>query len=365
MKFFTSKTNFYRILGLIERISGKSSALPILSSVLIKAENGKVYITSTNLEVGLEMVVHAKTEKNGVVVVPTKTLLPLFSSISDETITLDGSESLLRIISQSSSTSVKCLPAEEFPILPRIKKENAFIVSSHTLVSAFRDTLGAVSTSYTRPELASVYMFSKGKTALTFVATDSFRLAEEKVDVKTEECSLLIPYKNAQELLRVLEDIDDDVEIIYNKNQVVFQTKEMYFVSRLTEGEFPNYHSIIPEAFGTQIVIEKNQLQNAVRAASVFSSRLSDVLVKVIAKEGVIEIRSHNTESGEHSSLCRGKVSGEDIESTFNYSYLLEALRSISREKIFMGFNGSSKPVLLRGEGDQNYLHLVMPMRGI
>ncbi|MEK7084924.1 MAG: DNA polymerase III subunit beta [Patescibacteria group bacterium] len=365
MKFSCNKINFQRAVNLAERISGKSQTLPVLSSLFIKAENNKVLISSTNLEVGFETSIPVKVEKEGVAVVPAKTLVPLLSSISDETIAIEGGENTIRITSPSSSTNVKCLPVEEFPIIPRIKKERSFTIPAHLLSLSIRNIISAASTSYTRPELASVHIVSEEKGGMTFVATDSFRLAEQKVDIGGLGASILLPYKNAQELLRIIEDIDDDIEVIYNKNQAVFTAKQLYFVSRLTEGDFPNYHSILPVSFTTQVVIDKNQLQAALRAASVFSTRLSDVFMKIIAKDGVIEIRSQNSESGEHNSLCRAQVSGEDIESTFNYNYLFDALKSIPHEKVFLGFSGTGKPVLLRGEGDSAYLHLVMPMRGV
>ena len=365
MKFFCNKINFQRVVNLAERISGKSQTLPILSSVLIKAEEGRVAVLSTNLEVGFEMSLPAKIEKNGMAVVPTKTLLPLLSSISDENVTMEGEGTALHITSLSSSTKVKCLPSEEFPILPRIKKERSFNIFSRLLASALKNTLSAASTSYTRPELASISILSPEKGVLTFAATDSFRLAEQKAATEAYDISILVPYKNAQELLRIIEDMDSDIEVVYSKNQIVFQTKEMYFISRLTEGEFPNYQGIIPKSFTTQAVINKDKFTSSLRAASIFSTRLSDVLIKVIAKDGLIEIRSQNSESGEHNSLCRAKISGEDVESTFNYNYLFDALKSIPNEDVFLGFNGAGKPLLMRGEGDSGYLHLVMPMRGV
>lgn len=365
MKFSCNKINLQRVVNLAERVSGKSQALPVLSSIFIKAEGSRVLVSSTNLEVGFEMSFPAKVEKDGVAVVPVKIIVPLLSSISDEIIMIEGGENTIRITSPSSSTNIKCLPVEEFPILPRIKKERFFSIPAHLLALSIRNIINAASTSYTRPELASIYMVSGENGGMTFAATDSFRLAEQKVDVGASGAAILIPYKNAQELLRIIEEMDEDIEVIYDKNQTAFTAKQLYFVSRLTEGEFPNYHGIIPASFATQVVINKNQLNAALRAASVFSTRLSDVFMKIIAKDGVIEIRSQNSESGEHNSLCRAKISGEDMESTFNYNYIFDALKSIPHEMVFLGFNGAGKPMLLRGEGDGAYLHLVMPMRGV
>ncbi|OGF77528.1 DNA polymerase III subunit beta [Candidatus Giovannonibacteria bacterium RIFCSPHIGHO2_12_FULL_43_15] len=270
----------------------------------------------------------------------------------------------LKIISKTSSINLKCLPVDEFPTIPKIKKENHFLISSDSLIEALKNTILATATNYTKPELASVYMFSQGKLPLTLIATDSFRLAEYKTDASYLSLSILLPQKTCQEIIKIFEDFNDDIEVVFNKNQVLFHGRNISFLSRLTEGKFPEYQTIIPKSFDTQVFTDKNQILNAVRAAGIFSSKLSEVVIAVDGDKSILSVKSSNAETGEYESNYPAKISGASVEANFNYHYLLEALQAISKQKVFLGFNGPQKAVLIRGADDTRYLHLVMPMRG-
>jgi len=365
MKLKCGKSDFQKLVSLAERTSSKNSSLPILSTILIKTSNNRLILISTNLEVGFEASLSAKIEKEGEVAFPARTLLLLLSSITDEEITLETQNNNLKLISQTSSTNLKCFPTEDFPVLPKIKKENFFTIPATMLVDSLRSTLSATATSSTKPELASVYLFSQSKIPLTFVATDSFRLAEHKTSLNIKPISLLLPFKSAQETIKIFEEINEDIEIIFNKNQISFQSKNISFISRLTEGNFPDYQSIIPKSFLTHVVMDKTHLINSIKAASVFSSRLSEVNLGVNPIKDTFEIKASHSDTGEHHSLCKAKISGDEVEATFNYNYLLSALHSIYNNKILLGFNGPTKAVLIKGFENSSYSHLVMPMRGV
>jgi len=306
----------------------------------------------------------AKIEKEGEALPPAKTLLSTTYSIPEEEIMLESSNNNLKITSKTSTSSIKCLPIDDFPTIPRVKKENYFSISQDVLVSALKNTVGATAVTYTKPELASVYMFSQGKSPLTLVATDSFRLAEQKTGITYPSLSLLLPQKSAQEVIRIFEDSPGEIEVVFNKNQILFQNRNISFLSRLTEGKFPEYQAIIPKSFETQVTIDKNQILSAVRAAGIFSSRLSEVMLGVDPGEGLLEVKSSSSETGEYRALHPAKISGQKAEANFNYHYLLEALQSVGGSKIFLGFNGPQKAVLIKSVGDELYFHLVMPMRG-
>lgn len=366
MKLNCNKNELYKLINLAERSTSKNPTLLTLSSILLRANKNRLSVISTNLEVGFEGSLSAKVEEDGEALSPAKTLLSILYSIQDEDVLLESSGTNLKIISKTSTTNLKCLPIDDFPSLPKIKKENFFAIDQGTLISALKNTIPATSSSYTKPELASVHIFSQGKLPLTFVATDSFRLAEQKTQINYPSLSLLLPQKSAQEIVRIFEDSQGgEVEVIFNKNQILFQSRNISFLSRLTEGNFPDYQSIIPKSFETQVNIDKNQLVSAVRAAGIFSSRLSEVTLQVDPNNGVIKIKSSSADTGEYSASHPAKISGEPVESNFNYHYLLEALQSIQSAKIFLGFNGSQKAVLVKGFDNIDYLHLVMPMRGV
>jgi DNA polymerase-3 subunit beta len=365
MKLVCDKNDLHKFIGLAERNTSKSPTLPILSAISLKAAKNRLFISSTNLEVGFEANIPAKIEKDGEVVPPAKTFLSVLSSIPEEEIIIESKNNNLKIISKTSEINLKCYPLDEFPVIPKIKKENSFIISKEVIIEALKKTIPAAASNYNRPELASIYIFTQSKTTLTFVATDSFRLAEQKTNISCPGLSVLLPQKSGQEVIRIFEELESsDIEMVFNKNQILFQNKNISFISRLTEGKFPDYQNILPKSFLTQVIIDKNYLVNSIRAASVFSSRLSEVVLKANQKEGTLEIKAANNDTGEYNSLCAAKILGEDIETNFNYHYLLDAIHTIPNQKIFLGFNGPQKAILLKGFEDNLYLHLIMPMRG-
>ncbi len=365
MKLNLNKNDFLKLVTLAERSSSKNPTLPILSTILLKVSKNTLGITSTNLEVGFEAHLSAKTDSFGEVAVPARPLLQLLTSISGEELTIESSNHNLVLTSKNSSTNLKCFPSDDFPVLPKIKKENFFRIPAETLVEALKNTLVAAAISPVKPELASIFVFSQNKTPLTFAATDSFRLAEYKTNIVAEPVSFLLPQKSAQEVIRIFEESEEEIEVSYNKNQILFTSQNSSFTSRLTEGNFPDYKNIIPGSFLTQVVIERAHILGAVKAASVFSSRLSDVILKVDNKENILEVSAKESDTGEHHSVAPAKITGEEIEISFNYRYLLDALAVSVEPKVFLGFNGPGKAVLIKGQGDNFYLELVMPMRTV
>lgn len=364
MKLTCNKNELYRLISLAERNTSKNPTLLTLSAILLRALKNKLSIISTNLEVGFEGNIPAKIEKDGEVTPPAKTILSTLSSIPDEDITLEGVNNNLKITSKTSTTNIKCFQSDEFPVIPKIKKENYFNINKDVLIDALKNTIPATSNTYTKPELASVYIFSQNKSPLTFVATDSFRLAEHKTEVNYPSLSMLLPQKSCQEVARIFEESNGEVEIIFNKNQIVFQDKNISFISRLTDGKFPDYQSIIPKSFQTQVIMDKNKILNTIRAAGIFSSRLAEVSLIINSPEGILEVTSSSPDTGEYQASHQIKASGPSLSASFNYHYLLEALGAVKSDKVFLGFNGPQKAVLIKGADDNYFLHLVMPLRG-
>ncbi|MBI2024390.1 DNA polymerase III subunit beta [Candidatus Giovannonibacteria bacterium] len=365
MKLNCNKNELYRLISLAERSTSKNPTLPTLSSVLLKTGKNQLSVISTNLEVGFEGNLSAKVEKEGEALPPIKTLISILYSIPDEEITLENQNNNLKITSKTSTSKIKCLSVEEFPVIPKIKKEKFFSIHQDDLTQALKNTIPAASLTHTKPELASIYIYSQGKFPITFVATDSFRLSEHKTSLNFPSLSILLPQKSAQEITRIFEDSAGDIDVIFNNNQIVFQNRNISFLSRLTEGSFPEYQTIIPKSFETQVVVEKNSILGSTRAAGVFSSKLSEITLSVKAEEGNLIVKSSSPDTGEYEAISTAKISGQDVEANFNYHYLLEALQLISGPKVFLGFNGAQKAVLVKGMDESGYIHLVMPMRGV
>jgi DNA polymerase-3 subunit beta len=341
-------------------------SLPILSSILLKADDQFLKISATNLDLGIELEVPVKVEKAGAVAVSGGLLGNFLAATPDEqSIKLEVINGNLCVASKSNTTIIKGFPTDDFPTIPRVEDGDIVSIPAALLVQGFRSVSYSAAISDIKPEIASVYVFGD-KDEVVFVSTDSFRLAEKRIRLPNaaDLPALLIPFKNAQEIVRIFETADDDVEIRYNKNQISFSSPGIYLTSRLVSGVFPNYRQIIPSTKKTEAVILKKDLSNALRLASVFSDKFNQVTVKIIAADNLFEIQSKNPETGENSTKVGATIEGEDVELSFNAKYVLDAFQSIPEESISLTFNGAGRPMVMRGVGNATFIYLVMPMNG-
>ena len=236
-------------VGYAERIANKKAALPVLSCLLFDAsEKNTLTIKATNLDLGIEITLPIKTIEAGVVAVPASTINSfLINSPGDERgVTLETSQSNLKVSTARNSGVIKTLPHDDFPSIPRVSSEDSFTIHAGDFVKGLKSVWYSSSVSSIKPELSSVYVYCDGE-FVVFVATDSFRLAEKKIKLKKSRDfgQILIPYKNIPDIIRVLESINDDVEVSLDKNQVSFSHKGVYLISRVIDGVFPDYKQII------------------------------------------------------------------------------------------------------------------------
>ncbi len=355
-------------LSLTEKISGKSSTLSILNGVLISSKNKELKLAVTNLEVGIEIKIPAKIEKEGENAIPSKLLYNFLSNIpSNENIELESSQNNLIISTENSSTTIKGYSIEDFPILPSIKgKEESFNLPVEDFLKGLIAVYYASSLTEMKPEIASIFVTSQKSKPLTFVATDSFRLARKKVPYNfTDFPSLLIPYRNAIEIMRVFENESGDINIIPNKNQLFLFSEKIKLVSRLTEGNFPDYEELIPKSFLTDITLDKNLFGNSIKTASIFSGKLNEIKIEVIPNKKTVKIQASHSDIGENITNIPAEIIGEKLKITFNHRYLIDGLRFIPSDKILLRFNGENKPLLMTGLKDSSFYYLVMPMKDL
>jgi DNA polymerase-3 subunit beta len=355
-------------LSLAEKISGKSATLPILNSVLISVKKKELKITATNLEVGLEIKIPAKIEKEGENAVPAKLLYNFLSNFpSEENITLESSQNNLLISTNNNSTVIKGYPIEDFPSLPSIKEKEVFFeLQVNDFILGLNSVYYASSLTEMKPEISSIFINSSKNTPLTFVATDSFRLARKSVLYNFSNFSpLLIPYRNTIEIMRVFENENGNIKIFPNKNQLFIFSERIKFVSRLTEGIFPDYEEIIPKTFLTEVIVDKMLFNNNLKTASIFSGKLNELKIEVIPDKKIMKLQTSHTDVGESTTNIPVEINGEKLKITFNHRYLIDGLRFVPSDKILLRFNGENKPLLVTGIKDNSFYYLVMPMKDI
>ncbi len=363
MKIECDKTKIESVIQKASRLAGKHLTLPVLACVYLEAlGDNRLIVKATNLDIGLEMELKIKTIEKGIVAVPASVLLGALTSLKENNLTLESKENNLKIHSGKNSMVIKCLPHDDFPSIPKLKNEKIIKINSHDLISGFRSVWYSASNSNIKPELSSVFVH-KNESGLVFVSTDSFRLAEKKINTKADDFpQTLIPYKNVSEIIKLFEDYNGDINIIFEKNQAAFMIEGMYLVSRLIDGSFPDYKQIIPKSFGTTVTVLKNDLINSIKTSNIFSDALNQVKLKVDVKNKSLNIESKNNDVGESQESIKAVTEGENIELNFNSKYLADCMQSIPSDSLVLNFGGAGKPLAIHGASDKSFLYIVMPM---
>lgn len=364
MKFSCATSDFTRAAGIAERFTGKNIALPVLSQVLIEADADSVSVTGTNLEHALVWRVPARVSQKGKVCVPAKTLSSLLQSFGDEEVRAEEDKGSLRLSTKEREGKVNGIAADEFPLVPAVKKIQSFSVNAEVFSRSIARVLPAVSSSEFKPELTGICLRVEGD-AITLAATDTFRLGEcvitEKSSGAKEQISCIVPERTAQELARILDGETGKVVMSFGENQTVIECGNGKVVSRLIEGNFPDYRAIIPARFATSAYVKKDDLIAAVRSASIFASKLQEVTMRF--SSAGLEIVAANPDVGDYRTVCPASVTGKDIAMSFNWRYVMDGIQQLEDEEIFFGCNQESSPALLRNKSHQACTYVVMPIR--
>jgi DNA polymerase-3 subunit beta len=367
MKVICNQTDLKQAGLLSEKTVGHNLTLPILNSVLITTHKNMLNFSSTNLEMSLEINIPADIKKEGKVALPAKLFSSFISSIpSSEKIQLEKINNTLVITTSNSSTTIKGYNVEDFPILPKIKEKTSFTLSVSDFVLGLKSVYYAASFSEIKPEINSIFVYIAKSLPLTFVATDSFRLAEKTIPYGfSKSFSFLIPYRSVIEMIRIFETIEDDLKINLDDNNLVLETKKIKFTSRLIEGSFPDYKQFIPVKFTNTVTVDKRYFHEALKTANMFCGKLNEVRIKIYASEDFVEIQTNNPDLGEHIVKVAGKTEGDDLTIIFNHRYLADCLSSINSDQILLKFSGEGKPLLVTGLDDVSFRYVIMPMKNL
>lgn len=364
MKIECVKEKLAKALVKAEKMTSRQSTLPVLSCVLLKAEGSTLSISATNLDLGIDITLPVKVIEPGTVAVPGNILSSFVTSIfNDKNIALETEGSHLKVSTEHTKTVIKTFTADDFPIIPKLTDSVSFAMPIQDFIKGLKSVAYASSQSTIKPTLASVYIYPDEE-FVVFVATDSFRLAEKKIKVKKhkEFSSILIPFKNIPEIIKVFEDIVDDVVISFNQNQISFEYEGIYLISRVVDGNFPDYKKIIPTETKTEVIVLKQDVINALKISNIFTDKFSQVYITASQKEKLFEVKTKNIDIGENTNALDAVVKGDEITMSFNYKYINDCFQSIDSDSLSLSFVDQSKPMVIKGSSDSSYLYLVMPM---
>ncbi len=343
-------------------VSGRPTTLPILANALLQAKDGKLVISTTDLDTGLRTSVEAKVEKPGATTLPARRLLAIVRELPGTELTLKvDSKNTATIQSGNSVFKILGLPAEDFPTFPKPEGGRVFKLKQATLRDMFKKTSYAISMDESRYVLNGVLLsLHDGK--MMMVATDGRRLAlvEEELEFpKSSECDAILPTKAVQELLRSLEG-DGTVTLTLTDSQASFDLGSVYLVSKLIEGNYPNYRQVIPAETKERVALERETLHNAVRRVALLSSDKSSS-VKLHFTRGQLDITANTPEVGEAKESLPTAYKGKDLTIAFNPEFLMDPLRALDVDEVSFDLIDETSPGVLRTA--KPFLYVIMPMR--
>ncbi len=382
MKFSCTQENIKGGLNNITSISGKNINLPILSNILIKADENNIKLSTTDLEIGATCSIRGKIEEKGEFTVNAKLLFDYINLLPNNRIDFELLDNELLIKSEKYKTKIKGENAEDFPIIPKIETNDYFSFDLEDFKKSLTNVIFATANDETRIELSGVY-FEFNKNELVLASTDSYRLAEKKVKYK-ESCEIadgikkiILPAKTLQEVIKI-SSIDKEIEInkeknnteikIYlSENQILFIYNGIELISRIIEGQYPDYKQIIPnydKTNSTIININNKEFIRAIKASSLFSKKnINDIHLDFPTPQKKVIVSAISGQEGESVIEVPAEINGKDNGIVLNYKYLLDGLNSLDSEEIIMEIVDSNTPFLLKNKGDDNYIYIIMPIK--
>ncbi len=369
MKLSVMQENLARGLSVVSRAVSSRSTLPVLANVLLKTEDGGLKLTATNLEIGITYWVPGKIDEDGATTVPAKLLTDLVNSLPPgERVELEvAAGDTLNVKAGPFQTHIKGIDAEEFPAIQTAGDRPTTRIAQNVLRRALAETAFAAASDEARPILTGVLARFEGD-QLTLAAADNYRIAVKTVPIldAVPETSVVIPARALNELSRVLADVDDPVDVMLagGRNQILFHLEGIDLVSRLIDGQFPNYQQVMPQAHATRAVLDREELLRAVRPAALIAHESANIVKLQIGGDGDAGVTvSANAEVGDHVGQVEAAVEGDGTTIAFNARYLADVLTNVSADQFALELNGPLSPGVFKPVGDDRYVHVVMPVR--
>ncbi len=369
MKLSVMQENLARGLSVVSRAVSARSTLPVLANVLLRTEDAGLKLTATNLEIGITYWVPGKIEIDGATTVPAKLLTDLVNSLQGgDRIDLElGANETLHVKSGRFESNLKGIDADEFPSIQTTGERATTRIAQGVLKRALAETTFAAASDEARPILTGLLARFEGD-VLTLAAADNYRIAVKTLSVldTVADVSVVIPARALSELTRILSDTDDPIEVLLAqaRNQVLFRLDRIDLVSRLIDGQFPNYQQVMPQSHATRAVLDREELLRAVRPAALIAHESANIVkfqIGVGDEAGIIV--SANAEVGDHVGHVEAAVEGDSTTIAFNARYLADVLANISANQVALELNGPLSPGVFKPIGDDHYVHVVMPVR--
>jgi len=374
MKVTVLQENLARGLGIVAKAVSPRSTLPVLANILIASDEGRLRLSATNLEMGITCWVPARIEEEGSTTVPARTFSDLVSTLPGDQVSLklDPSTQTLNVRGGTSTNDIKCIDSQEFPPLPVPDFDGAVQINVGDFREMIHQVAFAASADEARPVLMGV-LVQVDKDKLTMAAADGFRLSVRKAVLSTPSAAsiyAIVPAQALKELARVATDGEEPIYMVLPKGrgQVVFRVKDVEVVSQLIDGTFPDYQQIIPRSYKSRTLVSTSSLLKACKQAEIFAREGSNVArfnIKTAQGEmqpSEVEISATSEETGKNETIVEATVDGGGLLIAFNVKFLREALEVIRTPNVALETSAPNAPGVVKPVGDDQFLHVIMPM---
>lgn len=363
MKIQLTQENLNKALGNVARVAtGARGSLPILSNLLLKTVGGRLSISATNLEIAITEHVGAKVTTEGTITVPARLFQEYVSSLPGGVCGLELNDHKLRITCGEYTSTINGVVADDYPVIPKIEDDPIWKVSTSVLKKALSQVVFAASSDDARPVLTGVLLHTIDNNVF-LAATDSYRLSEKKIGSSKTEISLLIPASALSDLQRILGDDDEDVMVYMEGQQVAFKVGGVELISRLIEGNYPDYRKLLPANFSVNAELERTEFMSATKLAALFAKESAgSILIEVDPVKNTLRVTSSASQLGENSTSLSAKVKG-DGQISLNSRFLLDCLQSLDGPIVSFNMNGKLEPCVIKSTEHDDYLHIVMPLK--
>ncbi len=369
MKFICEKEKLMIGLNTVSRSSVSRTTEPIYEGILITLKNNEIVLTTNDSEIGMECkIIDIDCVEEGKTVVDCKMFCDIIRKLPNSEVKIYINDNDLLVIECEGSTyKLSTLNANEFPTLPTINVEKSISIESKVLKELVKKTSFAISVDENRPVFTGE-LFEIAENKLNVVSVDGFRLALRKANISkaSEDFSAIIPGKYLNEIVKNLQETEDLVEIGISKNQALFELPNCKIVTRLLDGEFLNYNNVIPKERETRIKVNKNALQSAIERAAIFSITAAEkekkYPIKMSISLGLLTI-SCTSQVGDAKEEVVIETTGKELEIGFNPKYMLDVLKVIEEEEVYLDFGTNISPCIIKSTLEDKYTYMVLPVR--
>jgi DNA polymerase III subunit beta len=367
------KENLKQGLFVVGHLAGKNANLPILNNVLVEVKKEGVKLIATNLEIGITHFIRGKVDREGSFTVDAKIFSDYINLLPNKKIDLIKEGDVLEVECENYKTKIKTEASDDFPLIPQIERKNKKTIKIEEIKKALSKVGFAAANSESRIELSGV-LFTINKDKLTLAATDSYRLTEKELMIKNStdeegEQKIIVPSRTVQEVLRVISGIDQEsadkeLDFYISDNQILFIINNTEIISRLIEGQYPDYKQIIPAAGKTTAILNCSELIRAIKASALFSkSGINDINLDFPEGKNQVVVSSVSGTTGENIVKIEAEVSGVENGIIINYQYLLDGLNNIDDETVRLEVIDGNTPCLIKPIKEKEYLYIVMPIK--